>query len=88
MYKIIVIRMKLALSNFISYEQFGFLEGRLIHGAISIAQEGLHSKPLSKSPRDVVKLDLSKAYDMVSSIYIRLLIIHIGLPLLVVKWII
>jgi hypothetical protein len=35
----------------------------------------------------VVKIDLSKAYDRVSWIFLHLLLIHIGLSLPLVKWI-
>ena len=35
----------------------------------------------------MVKLDLSKAYDLVSWLYLRLLLIHIGFSLTIIKWI-
>jgi hypothetical protein len=35
--KIIVMRLKTLLSNYISQEQFGFLKGKLIHEAIGAA---------------------------------------------------
>lgn len=41
--KVIAIRMKPVLSKVISIEQFGFLKGRLIHEAIDMAQEGIHT---------------------------------------------
>jgi hypothetical protein len=41
--KIISRRLKPFLSNSVSQEQFGFLEGRQIHEAIGVAQEALHS---------------------------------------------
>ena len=41
--KIIARRIKEILSRKISKEQFGFLEGRKIHVAIVVSQEGLHS---------------------------------------------
>jgi hypothetical protein len=64
--KVLVVRLKPLLSNFILAEQFGFLEGRKIHESIGTTQEGLHSINLSNDPVVVVKLDLSKAYDKVS----------------------
>jgi hypothetical protein len=85
--KIIAIRLKPILSRFISPEQFGFLEGRQIHEAIGSAQEGLHTIKLSQSPIAVIKLDLSKAYDRVSWLYLQLLLIHLGFSLPLVKWI-
>lgn len=41
--KIIARRFKKILSANISDEQFGFIEGRQIHEAIGVAQEGIHS---------------------------------------------
>lgn len=41
--KIIAKRLNDFLSAHISKEHFGFLEGRQIHEAIGVAQEGLHS---------------------------------------------
>jgi hypothetical protein len=35
--KVIVVRIKSLPSNIVSYKQFGFLKGRLIHETISIA---------------------------------------------------
>ena len=42
--KVIAKRLKVILSAQISDEQFGFLEGRQIHEAIGVAQEGLSSQ--------------------------------------------
>ena len=58
--------MKSILSEHISDEQFGFLEGRQIHEAIGVAQEGLHSLKTKRLKGAILKLDLSKAYDKVS----------------------
>jgi hypothetical protein len=41
--KFIARRLKTILSEKISKEQFGFLEGRQIHEAIGVAQEVMHS---------------------------------------------
>ena len=40
--KVITHRLKRILSEHITDEQFGFLEGRQIHEAIGVSQEGLH----------------------------------------------
>jgi hypothetical protein len=56
----------------------------LDHGS---TQEGLHSIINSHSPATFIKLDLSKAYDKVSWLYVRLLLIHLGFSLPLVKWI-
>ena len=38
-------------------------------------------------PTHVIKLDFSKAYDRVSWLYVRLLLLHVGFRLPLVKWI-
>ena len=75
------------LSAHISKEQFGFLEGRQIHEAIGVAQEGLHNIKTKKIKGVVLKIDLSKAYDKVNWIYIRLLLTHLGFQIDFVRWI-
>jgi len=76
--KVIAKRLKNILSLNISSEQFGFLEGRQIHEAIGVAQEGLHSMKIQKQKGAVIKIDLSKAYDRVSWLYLRMLLTHLG----------
>jgi hypothetical protein len=71
--KIIARRLNPILSNTISKEQFGFLQGCQIHEAIGVAQEGLHSLKTSKSRGAILKIDLSKDFDRVNWSYIRLL---------------
>jgi hypothetical protein len=85
--KIISRRLKPFLSKTISQEQFGFLEGRQIHEAIGVAQETLHSMKTRKTKGVVVKIDLSKAYDRVSWLYIRMLLTHLGFELPFINWI-
>jgi hypothetical protein len=63
------------------------LEGRQIHEVIGSAQEGLHTIKTKNMHGMVVKLDLSKAYDMTCWLYLRLVLIHVGVCLLVVNWI-
>ena len=58
------------MSEHISKEQFGFLEGRQIHEAIGVAQEGLHSIKTKHIQGVVIKIDLSKAYDKENWLYI------------------
>jgi hypothetical protein len=79
--------MRVILSKHISCEQFGFLEGRQIHEAIGVAQEGLHSIKLKKLKVVVVKIYLSKAFDRVNWLYIRILLIHLGFGLVFFNWI-
>jgi hypothetical protein len=59
----------------------------LIHEAISLAQEGLHSIKIHKKSVSVIKLDLSKAYDRVPWLYLHLLFLNIGFDLPLVNWI-
>jgi hypothetical protein len=40
-----------------------------------------------KSSTMEIKLDLSKDYDKTSSLYIRLMLLHVGFNYLVVRWI-
>jgi hypothetical protein len=85
--KIIARRIKPLLSKAISMEQFGFLEGRQIHEAVGVAQEGLHSLKTTRSKGEILKIDLSKAFDRVNWTYIRLLLTHIGFHVPFIKWI-
>jgi hypothetical protein len=84
--KIIARRLKPLLSESISKEQFGFLEGRQIHEAIGVAQEGLHSLKTSREKGTIIKIDLSKSFDRVNWSYIRLLLTHLGFEVPFIKW--
>jgi hypothetical protein len=85
--KVIARRLKTVLSDKISLEQFGFLEGRQIHEAIGVAQEALHNIKTRKLKSVVLKIDLSKAYDRVSWLYLRLLLTHLGFTVPFIRWI-
>jgi hypothetical protein len=85
--KIISKRINPFLSTSISKEQFGFLDGRQIHEAIGVAQEGLHSMKTKKLKGVVVKIDLSKAYDRVNWLFIRLLLTHLGFKVPFINWV-
>jgi hypothetical protein len=85
--KIIVTCLKPIFRGFNLDEQFGFLNGRQIHEAVSIAQEVLHSFKSDKVSRFLVKLDLNKSYDKVRWIYMTLALIEMGLNLQIVDWI-
>ena len=76
--KVIAQRLKKVISKLISNEQFGFLENRQIHEAIAVAQEGMHSAKIKKSKGAILKIDLSKDFDRVSWLYLRLLLTHLG----------
>lgn len=79
--KIIANRLKPILSDHISQEQFAFLHHRHIEEAIGSAQEVLHSVKLKKLKGMTLKIDLSKAFDKVSWLYIRMILTHLGFPL-------
>jgi len=85
--KVISRRLKDILSRHISLEQFRFLKGRQIHEAIEVAQEGLHSLKIKKLKCVVIKIDLSKDFDRVNWLYIRMLLIHLGFGVAFMKWI-
>lgn len=57
----------------------------LIHKTVDTTNEGLHSTKNTSCPTVVIKLDLSKAYNKVSWIYLRLLLLHVGFGLHLVK---
>jgi hypothetical protein len=78
--------MKELLSKTISQEQFGFLALRQIHEAVGVAQEVFHTIKTKKIQDMVIKVDLSKAYDRVNWLYLRLLLMHVGFNLNFVKW--
>ena len=76
--KTIARRIKAVLSLGVSGEQFGSLEGRQIHEAIGVAQEGLHSLKTRNTKGVVIKIDLSKAYARVCWLYLMMLLTHLG----------
>jgi hypothetical protein len=73
--KVISRILKGVLSKYIYGEQFGFLKGRHIHEVVWVSQ-GLHSIKINNQRSMVVIVDLSKAYDMVRWLYLRLIVIH------------
>jgi hypothetical protein len=85
--KIISRQIKEILSRSISGEQFGFLYGHKIHEDIGVVQEGLHSMKTNTQKGVVIKIDLSKAYDQVSWLYIWLLLTHLGFSVEFIRWI-
>eukprot|EP00253_Pinus_taeda_P014791 PITA_14791 len=85
--KVIASRLVPILSKNISMEQFGFLEGRQIHEAIGVAQEVIHSIKQKKTKGSILKIDLSKAYDRINWLYLRLFLTHLGFNYSFVSWI-
>eukprot|EP01018_Ginkgo_biloba_P010531 Gb_16175 [translate_table: standard] len=62
-------------------------KGTQIHEAIGVAQEDLHSIKTRRLKVMVAKIDLSKAYDGVKWLYLRMMLIHIGLCVPFVNWV-
>jgi hypothetical protein len=68
--KIISQRLKDVISKHVSPEQFGFLESRQIHEVVGVAQDGPHSVKTKNLRVMIAKVDLSKAFDRVSWLFL------------------
>eukprot|EP00253_Pinus_taeda_P020282 PITA_20282 len=79
--KIIANRLRPILSCHIAPQQFSFLEHRQIHEAIGSTQEALHTIWTKHLKSITLKINLAKAFDCVSWLYIKMLLIHLGFPL-------
>jgi len=75
------------LIKVISSEQFGFLSHRQILDVVGATQEGIHSIKTKHLPACLLKIDLIKAYDRIDWVYLRLLLLHIGLDIELASWI-
>jgi hypothetical protein len=76
--KVISRIIKATLSEKISPKQFGFLEGRKIHEVVGVAQEVMHSLRFSKRRGEILKIDLSKSFDKVNWLYLRIFLTNLG----------
>lgn len=85
--KIIANCLRPILSTHIFLEQFSFLQDRQIYEAIGTAQEVLHSIQINKIKGIILKANLSKAFDRVSWLYIRMLLTHLEFPMVFIDWI-
>ena len=85
--KVIAHRVEGIMSEHITEEQFGFLEGRRIHESIGVAQEGLHSMKTKSIKGCILEIDLSKAYDKISWLYIHMLLTNLGFGIAFIRWI-
>eukprot|EP00253_Pinus_taeda_P031803 PITA_31803 len=85
--KTIVNRLRPILSRSITPQQFAFLESRQIHEAIGLAQEAIHSIWSKHLKAILLKIDLSKAFDRVSWLYFKMILIHLGFPHAYISWI-
>jgi hypothetical protein len=86
--KIIATRLKPILPFLISSKQFGYVEGRQILDSVILAHEVIHSLHSTKTQGMLLKLDLSKAFDKLSWIYLRSTLIAFGFDPIWVFWIV
>jgi hypothetical protein len=82
--KVLAVRLKKLLLDVILEEKFGFLERRQIHEEVGFSWASLHTTILRKLPTMVTKLHLSYK---TCSLYVRLILIHVGFSLPFVNWI-
>lgn len=86
--KIIVSRIKPALTTIIGNEQTTFLPGRNISDAVLLSQELLHNYHSDRGPaRCAIKIDIRKAFDTISWTYIVAGLGAVGIPALMISWI-
>ena len=85
--KIITNSINPKLSKVVSKQQFGFLSNRQILDAIGVSQEFLHSIKVKKLSSLILKVDLAKSYDKVNWVFLRLILLHIGLLVEFMNWI-
>eukprot|EP00253_Pinus_taeda_P005582 PITA_05582 len=85
--KIIANRICPILSRHIYPHQFAFLEHRQIHEVVGAAQEALHSIWTKHMKAIILKIDLAKAFDRVSWLYLKMILIHLGFPQNFISWI-
>lgn len=85
--KIIASRLKLLLPLIISPEKSGYVEGRQITDGIIITHEIIHSLKISKKPGMLLKLDFSKAFDSLSWMHIKKVLIAFGFAAPWVRWV-
>jgi hypothetical protein len=80
--KILVNRLKELMHTLISPYQTGFIQGRCIHENIVVAQEMIHSmnRTTGKVGYFVIKVDLTKAYDMLDWCFVMKVLNEIKLP--------
>lgn len=78
--------MKLILSNHLSTEELGILDGCQIHNPIGTAQEALHAIKTKKFSSLFLKKYLSEAFNKVSWLYMWLILIHLRLHTHLISW--
>jgi len=86
--KVIATRLKPLLPLIISPEQSGYVEGWQIMDGIILTHEIIHSLKQTKKPSMLLKIDLSKAFDSISWVYIQKILAAFGFSPSWVRWII
>lgn len=84
--KVIASRLKPLLPLLISPEQSGYV-GRQIIDSIILTHEIIHSLKHSKKAGMLLKIDLSKAFDKLSWIYMQRMLIAFGFSPTWVRWV-
>jgi hypothetical protein len=72
--KVIALRLNPILPFIISKEQLGYVEGSKIMESVILVHEIIHSLKNTRTPGIPLKLDLSKAFDILSWHYMRALL--------------
>jgi hypothetical protein len=85
--KVIARRLKPILPTIISLEKSGYVEGRQILDSVILSHEVIHSLQKTKTPGILLKLDLSKAFDKISSDYMWGMLLALVFDKLWVTWI-
>ena len=85
--KVVTNRPKILLPLLISLEQFGYVEGRQILDGIILSHEVFHSLKTTKTPGMILKLDLSKASNKLSNLFIEEMLLSFGFCQDWVQWI-
>jgi hypothetical protein len=85
--KLVANRLRPILSKGLAEEQLGFLHGRQILDVVGMKQECLHNIKDKKYKALILKLDLRKAYDMISWEFLRMILIKSGFGLATTRWI-
>eukprot|EP00253_Pinus_taeda_P034383 PITA_34383 len=85
--KVVAVRLKPILPGIISPEQSGYVEGRQITDGIILSHEIIHSLKLAKKPGMLLKIDLSKAFDSISWVYMEKFFSAFGFALPWIRWI-
>ena len=85
--KVLTNWLKPLLPNLISKEQTGYVKGKQILDNIILMQEIIHSLKLNRTPRMLIKLDMSKAFDKISWQYIKEILKAFGFHPTWIHWI-